>query len=104
MNFSEIPENHSLVLQLKTIYVLMTGIRTIEFSQSDNDDEYIAAIHFDGILFYDTVHIKKAIICDAKDDLSIAVECLRLLEVKDTDTVLIAAGLRAKKELESLGY
>jgi hypothetical protein len=100
MEFPKISEGQQFIFKLPAIHALMTGIDNIAFDEA-SEIEYRAAIHFQGISFYDIVRIEKTKIAAAKEPLRIAIDCLtKLIEKGDkVDEVLIAACKKALKQL-----
>ena len=98
MEFPKIPDGQMYVFKLSRIHALISGIDHIDFDEVD-ETEYRAAIHFEGIGFYDIVRINRKTIKE-KNDIGIAIACLDALSKKDTDEVLIAASKKSIKYLQ----
>jgi hypothetical protein len=95
-----IPEGQQLVLELKTIHCMMTGVERI-FIRNTLDPEYCeTVIRFEGIAFYDVARVKREELYKDQSDLSIAILCLHALQDKKdmTDEVLLAAATKAERE------
>jgi len=99
-----IPEGQQLVLGLKAIHRIMTGVEQI-IIRNTSDPEYCeTVVRFEGIVFYDVARVRREELYKDQSDLSIAILCLRALQDKkdQTDEVLIAAAAKAEREATPL--
>ncbi len=96
MTLQHIPEGYHLEMQLPTIQAMMTGITGINFAEV-SETEYEAAIHFEGISFYDVIRISKKQVESVGTPIALALLCLYTLQSKEggTDPVLLAATNKA---------